>query len=249
MSSAESAPVKRGTNRKNYLISAFVIVVLAMGFVVAVPYFYSSSVSHPSPTCTMPNGTPGTFDVVTGSCINFQVVITHQEQAFVNVKLLQEGFTASCWAFCHGITYTLDPTVITNDGHDFEQCVIFGTCGTITITSGDHATIVGLSESATAPAATDTFAAGPCDSTNLIQSGGLTDVAGTVTAGAAGSTVTTTVAHTFTAAETDSSVQVACLMTELGSGTHVYPYAEGTFGPDSLVSGNTLTITWSISRT
>jgi hypothetical protein len=248
--SAETQPSKKhGINRKKVLISAFAIIVLAMGLLVAVPIITSNSASHPPATCTMPNGAAGTFDAVTGSCISFTVVITHQEQSFVDIKLLQEGFTASCWAFCHGITYTLDPTVITNDGHDFEQCKIFGTCGTITIVGTDTATIIGLSLSATAPAATDTFAAGPCDSANLIQAGGLTDIAGAETPGAAGSTVTTTIAHTFTAAETDTAVQAACLMTELGAGAHPYPYAEGTFGPDTLVSGNTLTITWSISRT
>ena len=61
--------------------------------------------------------------------------------------------------------------------------------------------------------------------------------------------MTTTISNTFTAAESDSSVQVACLMTETNAGAHPYIYAEGQFGPDSLVSGNTLAITWSIART
>jgi hypothetical protein len=250
MSSATPVVEKRGTKKKKIVISAAVIVVLVMGLLFAVPYFYSSSQTHPAATCTMPNGTPGTFDAATGSCINFTVVITHQEQSFVNVKLLQAGFTASCWIFCHGITYTLDPTVITNDGHDFEQCAIFKVAGTITCAATDTLDVIGLSESATVPAATDHYAsAGPCDSANLIKTGGLTDIAGAPTAGTEGTTVTTTVAHTFTAAETDNSVQAACLMTETDTGSHIYTYAEGTFGPDSLVSGNTLTITWSIART
>jgi hypothetical protein len=73
-------------------------------------------------------------------------------------------------------------------------------------------------------------------------------VAGTVTPGVLSSTVTTTISHTFTAAETDNSVQVACLQTELHGGGNTIIYAEGTFGPDSLVSGNTIQITWSIAR-
>jgi hypothetical protein len=111
--------------------------------------------------------------------------------------------------------------------------------------------VIGLSESAAAPAATDHYAsAGPCDSANLlIPPNGLGDVAGAVTAGAEGTTVTTMITHTFTAAETDNSVQVACLLTETNTGANPVLYAEGTFGPDSLVSGNTLAITWSISRT
>jgi hypothetical protein len=250
MSAETQPPKKHGINRKNVLISAFAIVVLAMGLLIAVPYITSSSAPHPAATCTMPNGSAGTFDATTGSCINFEVVIVHQEQSFVDIKLLQDGFTASCWAFCHGITYTLDPTVITNDGHDFEQCAIFKSAGTITCVATDTLDVIGLSESATVPAAADHYAsAGPCDSANLITSGGLTDVAGTVAPGAEGTTVTTTISHTFTAAETDSAVQAACLLTETNAGAHPYTYAEGTFGPDTLVSGNTLTITWTIART
>jgi len=240
--------------RKNILISAIVIVVLAMGLLFAAPYFLSSTASHPAPTCAMPNGAAGTFDATTGSCVSFTVVITHQEQNFVDSTLLSEGFTASCWVFCHGITYTLDPTVlITSDGHDFEQCAIFKTAGTITCVATDTLSVIGLSESATVPAAADHYngagEAGPFDAANLIVAGGLTDVAGAISPGAEGTTVTTSISHTFTAAETDSAVQVACLMTEANGGAHPYVYAEGQFGPDTLVSGNTLTITWSIART
>jgi len=240
---------RRSTGRRRAIISAFAVAIIAVGLLVAAPYLLSGSSSHPQATCTMPNGAAGTFDAVSSSCIDFTVVITHQEQSFVNLKLLQEGFSANCWAFCHGIAYTLDPTVITNDGHDFEQCKIFGSSGTITCTPADTATVVGLSENSGTPAAGDTYASGPCSSTNLITTGGLADVAGSVSPGTAGSTVTTTIAHTFTAAETDSAVQTACLLTETNSGSDVVVYAEGTFGPDSLVSGNTLAITWSIART
>lgn len=240
---------RRSTSRKRALISGSAVAVIAVGLLVAAPYLYSSSSPHPQATCAMPNGAAGTFDALTSSCIDFTVVITHQEQSFVNVKLLQEGFSASCWAFCHGITYTLDPTVITNDGHDFEQCKVFGSSGTITCTPGDTATVIGLSENSGTPAAADTYSSGPCDSTNLITTGGLADLAGTVSPGTAGSTVTTTISHTFTAAETDSAVQAACLLTETNTGSDVVVYAEGTFGPDSLVTGNTLAITWSIART
>ncbi len=192
--------------------------------------------------------------------VEFSVTISHQEQHsadfawLAQMALKGQYWSASCYVLCsHGVTYTLDPTtLITNDGHDFEQCKVFGSAGTITCTSADIASVIGLSESATAPAAADTSASGPCKTTttaNELESGGLADVAGTVTAGAAGSTVTTTIAHTFSAAETDSSVQVACLQTELHSGSNPIIYAEGTFGPDTLASGNTLAITWTIART
>jgi len=191
--------------------------------------------------------------------VEFAVSVNHQEQKFADfvwlaqMALKGQFWSANCYFFCNGVSYSLDPTtLITNYGHDFEQCKVFGAAGTITCTAADVASVVGLSESATAPAAGDTSASGPCKTTataNELESGGLTDIAGTVTPGASGTTVTSTIAHTFTAAETDSSVQVACLQSELHSGGNVIIYAEGTFGPDSLVSGNTLTITWTIART
>ena len=219
-------------------------------------YLTYSSIAGASGTSNSGSGTSASSAVK----VEFAVAITHQEQKSANIvwmtQMAMKGqyWSASCYVFCSGgITYTLDPTVlITNNGHDFEQCKVFGSAGTITCTAADVATVIGLSESATTPAAGDTSASGPCKTTataNELESGGLTDVAGTVTPGTAGTTVTTTIAHTFTAAETDTNVQVACLQTELHSGGNPIIYAEGTFGPDSLVSGNTLAITWSIART
>ena len=188
--------------------------------------------------------TPSGFETFTGMCAKLTATITHQEHLFASPQLLQSGFTPSCYAFCFGgITYTEDPTIVVNRGRDFEQCKTFGASGTITCTAADFATIMGVSTSATAPAATDSACA------SIITTGGLTDIAGTVTAGAAGATVTTTITHTWTAAETDTAVQLACLTTEVHGGANIVLYAEGTFGPDTLVSGNTLQITWSIART
>lgn len=134
------------------------------------------------------------------------VSITHQEQRFVDLRLVIGGWlkgqfwSVNCVLFCsNGITYTLDPTVLITDlGRDFEQCKVFGASGTITCTSTDAATVIGVSESSTTPSASDTSASGPCQTTptaNEIESGGLADVAGAVTAGTAGATVTTTVVN------------------------------------------------------
>lgn len=191
--------------------------------------------------------------------VEYTISIYHQEQRSADIGWLAQMalkgqfWTPSCYVDCaNGVTYSLDPTVlITSQGRDFEQCKVFGSAGTVTCTAADTAQYIGLSESSATPAATDTASSGPCKTTataNEIESGGLADVPGTVAAGPWGTTVTTTVVHTFTAAETDNGVQVACLQTEADSGSNVIIYAEGTFGPDSLVSGNTLTITWSISR-
>jgi hypothetical protein len=240
------------SNRKNrILFSAFMIAVLMIGFAslrtIGGSGFGAVSSSNP---CQAGWTYVGTDAVGTAECARLTVQIVHQEQTVADPKLIAEGYIPSCLISCHGIVYTLDPTVlITNSGHDFEQCKVFGKAGTITCTAADVATVIGLSSSATVPAATDTFSSGPCSSTNEITTSGLTDVAGTVTAGAAGTTVTTSITNTFTASATVSNVQVACLQTEVNTGTNVIVYAEGTFGPDSLASGNTLQITWQISRT
>jgi len=248
-----SAATQVKSGRSRFTRALYVLIpLLVIGGGVAGYLAYASvpSLSHNAGQ----SGTNTSSDVK----IEFAVAVTHQEQRSANflwlAQMAMKGqfWSASCYVFCSkGVTYTLDP-LITNYGHDFEQCKVFGSAGTITCTSADIADVIGLSESSTAPAAGDTASSGPCKTTstaNEIESGGLTDIAGTVTAGTAGSTVTTTIAHTFTAAETDSSVQVACLQTEVHTGGNVIIYAEGTFGPDSLVSGNTITITWSISRT
>ena len=189
--------------------------------------------------------------------VTLQVTVNHQEQKSVDLLwLIQMAFRGqfwrpSCLVFCNnGVTYYLDPTVlITNYGRDFEQCKVYGVAGTITCTAADTATVIGVSASATAPATSDTYSSGPCSSANIITSNGFAPVAGTVTAGAAGSSVATGIKNQFTATGTESSVQTACLLTELTSGSNVIVYAEGTFGPDSLVSGNSITISWTVTRT
>lgn len=192
----------------------------------------------------------------------FSVAITKQGESFANVvwmtqmALKGEYWSASCYAFCNGVTYKLDPTtVITNQGLDAEQCLVFGTSTTDTCTHDNYPTVIGLSESTATPAITDTYAGGSgqaCASANEIHdSNGLGDVAGTVTPGTSGSTVTTTIANTFTVStgQSYSNVQATGLYTATYGGTNPLLYACGTFGPDSLSGGNQLTITWTISRT
>jgi hypothetical protein len=204
---------------------------------------------------------PGS-SAVSNAKVSLQVNVNHQEQHSVDLLwLIQMAFKGqfwrpSCLLFCgKGISYYLDPSpIITNEGRDIEQCKIFGVAGTITCSfvGTDVPTVIYLSTSANSASASDMQSgiSGPCYSgvTGLITSGGLADVAGTLTAGVAGTTVTTTISHQFTAGETDSSVQYSCLKTETDSGSHIYLYAEGSFGPDSLISGNTITITWTIGR-
>jgi hypothetical protein len=180
-------------------------------------------------------------------CSKMTVVITHQEQDAANVNLLNEGFTASCIVGCHGVTYSSDPTAImTNDGHDFMfNCKDLGAAAVITCVSTDFANYWLLS-SASSLAVTDAA----CPATT-ITSGGLyynTAIVPTVGTPSLG-TVTSTEVHTYTAAETDSAVAALCIDSEASAGSHLYSVYEFSFGPDTLVSGNTIAITATLTAT
>lgn len=217
--------------------------------VLAAPFAYFSAipVAHISTSGSTSPVTPsGEYPTAQSYGYNFSVII-HNSDLFANQTMLSQGFSPSCRAYCFlGITYTLDPTVvITNYGRDFEQCKVFNSSGTITCVSSasDKAIFMGISSATGTISATNTTCSG------IITAGGLADIAGTVTAGASGTTVTTTISHTWTAAETDTAIQVFCLQTELHSGSHVYLYFVGNFGPDTLTTGNTITLVASIART
>jgi hypothetical protein len=180
-----------------------------------------------------------------GFCGKLSVIITHQEQTSANEYLLNESMYASCLINCHGVTYYSDPTALmTNNGHDFMfNCKDFGTSSVISCTSTDFANFFLLS-SATSLAVTNTA----CPATT-ITSGGLYDSSAvTFTAGtASGGSVTSTLSHTYTAAETDSAVASLCVNTENQAGGNIVDVYEFSFGPDSLVSGNTLALIASLT--
>lgn len=165
---------------------------------------------------------------------------------FANQTLEAWGYTPSCLSFCFGgINYYLDPTgTITNDGRDFTSCKQFGTSNTITCTAADFSKYVYLSSSSTAPAATDTYASGPCASANILSTNGAAGGAGTVTIGSIGTTQTDTVAlsFSFTGAVTVGS---ACLLTETTAGTNIIVFGEGNVGPFTFASGDSMTETFS----
>jgi len=191
----------------------------------------------------------GPYDSVLQMCAKANVVLTTQDHS-ANLTYVDEGFYASCLWNCNGVVYREDPTAImVNTGHDFWSCKFFGASEGITCTSADVATKMELSTSSASLVATDTGCGGGAGS-GQITSGGLADSAGTFTAGtpSAGS-VTDTLAHTWTAAETDSNVQVQCVNTELHSGGNIVLVYEFNLGPLTLTSGNTLAITDSLSLT
>lgn len=178
------------------------------------------------------------------------IQITHRQQTSANLGWLLsmwakgQFWTPDCWYSCRGVTYTLDPTVsIMNRGKDFEQCKVFGTAGTITCTAADTALYLSVSTSNTVTV-TDTACPATVQTTN-----GFSVALGVETAGAAGATVTTLVAFTWTATGAVGPVSLACLQTEASGGGNVVLYLEGQFGPDTLANTDTLKITASIART
>lgn len=242
--------------RKTVLLSLFGIILLS-GLAIANVSAYYSYAAASSPHITIPK----VASCSGGLCSNetetatLSVVYYAPHDLIANRTLLDsvKGLTPDCWALCYnGVHYFEDPTIlITNEGHDYIQYMLSGVAHSVTPGSTDRATIEGVSTSATAPLVTDTFAAaGPCDTSNIASTMGFTAVAGTVTAGtpSAGS-VTWTIVNTFTASGTLASVQVGCLLTEVTAGSHPYIFGEGTFGPFSFVSGNTLAETWQITAT
>ncbi|MDE2022142.1 MAG: hypothetical protein KGI71_04530 [Patescibacteria group bacterium] len=169
---------------------------------------------------------------------------------FADTSLIAQGYTPDCQAWCfQGINYYRDPSgTIPNDGRDFTSCKQFGASNTITCTAADFSKFVYLSSSATAPAATDTFAAGPCATGNILTTNGADGGAGTVTIGAIGTTQTNTVALTFSFTGA-ATVNAACLLTEVRTGVNVIVFGEGTIGPFTFANGDSLTETFSDAET
>ena len=190
---------------------------------------------------------------------------TYAHGTEVNQTLISQGFTADCISKCvSGINYFKDPTtLITSQGRGVEQCSIFhGTGVTDTCTSTNVATYEGWSTKLQAGQtvnATDTWAGthqscstGGGGTYLIVDANGLRDVAATVTAGANGATVSTTLTKAFSITGTYTNTQVACLLSGTGtnadSGTNPLIYAEATFGPDTFHTGDSLTGVWIISR-
>jgi len=193
------------------------------------------------------------FNVGTGTHVDLTYTIYHHDQKFANLGWLAgqwaKGvyFMPSCLVFCNGITYSVDPSslAITNGGHNFEQCKVFGSAGTgdgSTCTAADIAQYMSVSTSTTLTATSTSC-------TGQYTSNGFDVSAATITAGAAGSTVTTTLTHTWTATGATSALATACIQTENTGGGNIILYSIAPFGPDTLANGDTLKITWTIART
>jgi len=124
-----------------------------------------------------------------------------------------------------------DSNLITNAGLDFISAQIGSTS-----TGTNGANYIALSSDATAPAVTDTTLTGEISGNGLDRAQGT--YAHTV------GTNTFTVQEVFTATGTVSAIQKTGLFTASSGGTMM---AENTFSSVNLISGDQLTVTWTIT--
>lgn len=101
---------------------------------------------------------------------------------------------------------------------------------------------IALGTNAVAPSATDVSLIGGELAADLARA----QAAYTAKGAAAGGTVTWTLVHTFTATAAVNSVQIAGLFTTTGANSPII-FAETTFAAVNLASGDTLTLTWTLS--
>lgn len=141
---------------------------------------------------------------------------------YVVVSILRQG---------NEIYHSEDHNLITNAGLDFISAQVGSTS-----TGSNGANYIALSSNSTAPAATDTTLTGE------ISGSGLDRAQGTYshTAG----TNTFTVQEVFTASGTVSAIQKTGLFTASSGGTMM---AENTFSSVNVISGDQLTVTWTIT--
>lgn len=205
------------------------------------------------------------YNAVTGTIVTFFVEIYHPRDLFPRENLVSQNFSVDCFNWCfNGIHYFKDPTtLVTNQGHGFEDCKVFnpGSGLTDTCTAANFASIIGwsVSRSTGNENATDTWASTRSSCTTnegtaayklITDANGLADVAASsVTDGGNGATTTVTLTKTFSITGTYTGINTACLNTALHGGTNPLIYAESSFGPDTFASGDSLTGTWTVSRT
>ena len=123
--------------------------------------------------------------------------------------------------------------LLTNAGRDY----FHAQCYTNTSAGGIGVNYIALSENSSGANATHTAVAGE------INSGGLTRVQATTRTHSSG-TNTTTLAQTFTASATFTAVQLSGLLNASSTGTLGH---EATFTSVALVSGDTLSVTWTLT--
>ena len=129
------------------------------------------------------------------------------------------------------IYHYADHNLITDAGRDFISAQLGSTAP-----SSAGANYIGLSTDSTAPSASDTSLAGELTGNGLDRAQG----AYSHTVG----TNSFTIVEAFTATGTVSGVQKAGLFTAASGGTML---AENTFSSVNLISGDQLTITWTIT--
>jgi hypothetical protein len=239
-------------------ISVICLIVLTISLVIpAYEYRQPIYISQPNPIQTQ-TGTVDKYNftqpvgIIASMTVSIHIAVHNFADLFANKTMLEQGFTANCLYLCYyGITYVMDPTVVfTNYGHDFLQYKFTGACNTITCTSTDNMNYYIISTSSTTPLVTDTGCGGGSGAGQITSGGLYTSSAITITSGTASAgSVTYTYSHTYTAAETDTNTQMICVQTENASGGNIVLGFEGTYGPDTLHSGDTITPYFQVTMT
>jgi hypothetical protein len=164
-------------------------------------------------------------------------------------KVLMQGYSPDCWVGCHGITYTLDPTVhLMNGGLDFIGCKTHGAAQSVACQGKDNASYVSVSASGGyTPLFTDTS----CHATVAVTNGftiakvtGANYTAGTPSAGS----VMDQLSYKWVGKTgATSSLDLACIQTEASGGAHVVLYAAGQIGTTTVNIGDSLQTVWQIT--
>lgn len=156
-----------------------------------------------------------------------------------------DGYSPSCWVRCHGILYTVDPTVhVVNGGIDCIGFKVHGTASGTTCALHQNATYTMVSSSSGhTPAFTDTSCAATVATTN-----GFSIAAGTYTAGSpSGGSATDQITHTWTSATSaTSSIDLACISWTNSNAANTL-YAAGQIGSTTTNPGDTLETIWSFT--
>jgi hypothetical protein len=152
-----------------------------------------------------------------------------------------EGWSASCYWNCHGITYTKDPTVyVVNQGLDQLGCLIGDAGYTVSCTQSHYVEYIAASSSSGSPAYTDTS----CPAT-VLTTDGYSIATASYTAGdpSAGSVIDQW-AYTWTAATSASTSAMSCLLYTNSASSL---WAEGQTGSTTTNPGDTLEDIWQVT--
>ena len=184
--------------------------------------------------------------------VKLTVILGHPNDKAADLGLVWEGYSPSCWAFCNGVTYTLDPTVhIANGGMDCIQFKVHGvksgtTCSVSSKSAAGNQNATYLMVSASSghtPAFTDTSCPATVATTNGFSIAAGTPTAGTPSSGSEVFQLTTTWKG---ATGATASLDDACISWTNSNAANTL-YAQGQIGTTTVNVGDTLQTLWQIT--